>query len=254
MEKWEPLNMELRSWAIAQILRLEQTSSSALRGILRMFKPDSKTLGHQSSALSFKSKADLLFDLEEIDKTEYNHLIKLMEMRNQFAHNPEAISFTSFDSINKEINSYLLKHCPSKFAAEQDLEKKLRLIFEHLFTLTAGKLLSIEIEYTNGIRKEMRKHVNDIVVENLDSIWQKALERNKKKMEKIPGLALIINKESDLDYFYDDFRASMSEFTIEELKKMEGNLKSIFRQKETVEETLERIKEDKANDKRAETE
>jgi hypothetical protein len=101
MQQWKPLNMKLRSSVIGQVLRLEQTSSSALKAILRLFKEQSKTLGNTSSALSFKSKIDLLLDLEEISKTEYSHLLKLMEIRNQFAHNPNAISFISFQTINK---------------------------------------------------------------------------------------------------------------------------------------------------------
>lgn len=106
--------MELRSWVISQMLRLEQASSDLIRAIIRLFNENSKTLGNQSSALSFKAKVDLLFDLEEIDKTEYNHLVKLMEIRNQFAHNPNAISFESFDDINADINKYLLKYRPEK--------------------------------------------------------------------------------------------------------------------------------------------
>src|ERR1700733_14383622 len=98
MEQWEPQNMALRSAVISKVLRLEQTSSSALRAVFRMFKQDSKTLGNSSSALPFKSKIDLLYDLEELDKIEYTHLLKLMEVRNQFAHNPNAVSFRSFES------------------------------------------------------------------------------------------------------------------------------------------------------------
>ncbi|HOH23426.1 MAG TPA: hypothetical protein PLH70_07995 [Bacteroidales bacterium] len=109
MKKWELLNMELRSWDIGQALRLEQTSNNLMRAILRMCKENPKILGNQSSALSFKSKNDLLCDIEEIDSTEYSHLLKMMEIRNQFSHNPNAISFESLDEINPQINKYLEK-------------------------------------------------------------------------------------------------------------------------------------------------
>lgn len=82
MEKWKPLNMEIRSWAISRVLGSEQASSSALKAIFRMFKHDPKTLGNKSSVLSLKAKIDLLHDLEEINKVEYNHFQKLMEVRN----------------------------------------------------------------------------------------------------------------------------------------------------------------------------
>ena len=92
MEELKSLNMELRSFVIGNVLRLEQTSTDALRAILRMFNENSKTLGNQSSAFSFKTKIDLLCDLGELEKTHYSHLLKLMEIRNQFAHNIKASS------------------------------------------------------------------------------------------------------------------------------------------------------------------
>lgn len=103
MKKWESLNMELRNWVIAHALRLEQASSDALCEILRVYDHDSRTLGNQSKyALSFKTKIDLLYDLGEIDKPMYPHLIKLMEIRNQFAHNPTVISFVSPTNQSQE--------------------------------------------------------------------------------------------------------------------------------------------------------
>jgi hypothetical protein len=234
MEKWQPLNMKLRSWAISHVLRLEQTSSSALRAILRMFKSDSKTLGNQSSALPFKSKIDLLFDLEEITKTEYSHLLKLMEIRNQFAHNPNATSFSELDKINPDISKYLLKHCPADIEEELDLEKKLKSIFVELFKQTACKLLSIEIEYTSGIHKEMRRFINDKIVENIDHIWTTAIERNKERKSRIPRLYLLGYDENEVEEFYSDFRISLNEFSLKELKEIEGKEATILKQKEGI--------------------
>lgn len=244
MEKWKPLNMELRSWAISHVLRLEQTSSSALRAILRMFKTDSKTLGNQSSALPFKSKIDLLLDLEEITKTEYSHLLKLMEIRNQFAHNPNATSFTEFDNINEDINKYLLKHCPADLVAEEDLENKLKSIFVELFKQTAGKLLSIEIEYRGGIHKEMRRYINDKIVENIDYIWTTAIDRNKERKSEIPRLYLLGSDENEVEEFYSDFKISLSEYSLKELRELEGKETTIFKQKETIEEQVKKLKLD----------
>ncbi|MBE9467496.1 MAG: hypothetical protein IMY72_04125 [Bacteroidetes bacterium] len=240
MERWKPLNMELRSWVISNALRLEQTSSSALRVILRMFKTDSKTLGNQSSALSFKSKIDLLLDLEEIDKKEYSHLLKIMEIRNQFAHNPNAVSFLELDNINPDINKYLLKHSPDDLKGEEKSEQKLKAIFSELFKQTAGKLLSIEVDYTQGIQKQMRQHINDSVVENIEEIWQSALERNKQNKAETPRLLLMSGDETKLERFYSDFKISLSEYKIGEVDKLEGQEATIFKQKETFEERLKK--------------
>ncbi len=248
MEKWEPLNMELRSWVISQVLRLEQTSSSLMRAILRMFKENPKTLGNQSSALSFKSKIDLLYDLEEIDKTEYKHLLKMMEIRNQFAHNPNAISFESLDQINPQINKYLENQEIEGIDKQGTREDKLKLIFSEIFKRCAGKLLVTEIEYTRGLEKDIRKHINDRVIENLERIWKKAIQKHLTSELATPSLFFMNSIEKQIESFYLDFRIAMGEFTESELKKIEGNnLFQVFKQKETTEETLAKMKNAKNN-------
>lgn len=245
MEKWQPLNMEIRSWAISHLLRLEQTSSSLMRAILRMFAEKSKTLGNQSSALSFKSKIDLLYDLEEIDKDDYNHLLKLMEVRNQFAHNPNAVSFESFDEINPDINKYLEKNIPQEIDKDTDRETKLKAAFSGMFTKVAGRLLVLEIEYTQGITKDIQKHVNHKVVENIDSIWQDALERSKADKVVSPIQYMMKGNTNQLDVLYSSFKLSMGEFALKEMKELQGpKLKEIFKPKETTEEMVKRFNRD----------
>ena len=246
MEKWEPLNMELRSWVLSQVLRLEQTSSSLIRAILRMFKENPKTLGSQSSALSFKSKIDLLYDLEEIDKTEYNHMLKMMEIRNQFAHNPNATSFESLDEINPQINKYLEKIEVEGIEEQEAREGKLKLIFSEIFKRCSGKLLVTEIEYTRGLGKEIRKYVNDIVVQNLDEIWTTAVQKYLTSELSTPFLFFMNSPEKQIENFYLDFRIAMGEFSQAELEKIEGDkLKTVFKQKETMTEAIEKAKKEK---------
>lgn len=249
MEKWKPLNMEVRSWVISHVLRLEQTSSSLMRAILRMFNENSKTLGNQSSSLSFKSKIDLLYDLEEIDKTYYNDLLKLMEIRNQFAHNPSAISFEELDNINPDINKYLEKNIPDEIPADSDRETKLKGTFIHLFKKTAGRLLVLEIEYTKGIEKDILKHVNHQIVENLDQIWTSALEKQKEQNTSTPIQYMLLGNPDQLEHFYSNFKLSMSEFTLKELDKIGGDkLKQVFKQKETTEESIAKIEKEKSKE------
>lgn len=222
MGKWKHLNMELRSWVIGHVLRLEQTSSSAIKSLLRMAKEKPKTLGNQSSALSFKSKVDLLYDLDEIDKEEYNHLLKLMEIRNQFAHNSDAVSFESLDDINPQINKYLEKNAPDNIDHEQNREKKLQQIFSELFKITVAKLMIIEFEYKKGIKDEIRKHVNDKIVENINEIWKSALEKRKENQQSTPLLILMSGDQDHIGQFEMDFKLSLSEFAQKELDKLEG--------------------------------
>lgn len=238
--------MELRSWVISQVLRLEQTSSSLMRAILRMFKENPKTLGNQSSALSFKSKIDLLYDIEEIDSTEYNHLLKMMEIRNQFAHNPNAVSFESLDEINPQINKYLEKFQFDGIEKYENREEKLKFIFSEIFKRCAGKLLVTEIEYTKGLEKDIRKHINDAVVESLDEIWANAVKRHLTGDLSTPSLFFMNSPEKQIENFYLDFRIAMSEFSQSELSKIEGdNLKKVFKPKVTTEEAIQKLQKNK---------
>ena len=249
MEQWQPLNMEIRSWTISHVLRLEQTSSSLMRAILRMFKEDSKTLGNQSSALSFSAKIDLLYDLEELDSEDYNHLRKLMEIRNQFAHNHNAVSFESFDEINPGINKYLEKNIPAEIDKGADRETKLKAAFSAMFTKVAGTLLVLEIEYTKGITKELQKHVNHKVIENIDSIWQSALERTKADKVFSPIQYTMTGSTNELDMLYSSLKLSIGEFAVKEMDSLKGEeFKRVFKQKETTAEMLARIEREEKDE------
>lgn len=244
MEKWTSLNMELRSFVISRVLRLEQTSSSLMKTILRLFKDDLKTLGNKSSALSFKSKIDLLYDLEEIDKTYYNHLLKLMEIRNQFAHNHNAVSFESLDEINPDIIKYLTKFQDDNLDEKLTREDKLKITFNKLFELTCGRLLALEIEYLDGVQEEYKSHINNKAIENIDTIWESAYQMNQEKTAE-KGLAIIPTSfHDDLEFFKLAFKVKLSEFILNEVEQIKDNKKEIFRKKLPVEEKLRRLEEE----------
>jgi hypothetical protein len=242
MEKWVSLNMGVRSFVIELTLRLEQTSSSLIRTILRLFNDDLKTLGDKSSALSFKSKIDLLLDLEEIDKTDYNHLMKIMEIRNQFAHNHKAISFESLDEINPEINKYLNKFKPDESPEELPREELLRLSFRKIFEKVCGKLLVSEIEFINGIQEEFKTYINNKIVENIEQIWNDAYESNKEKFRNI--LVPQNSFEEDLQLFKSVFKLRMYEYFKTELDRIELEKENVFKKKISVEEKLTILKKE----------
>ena len=129
MQGNQDLNMSLRSQVIEQVLILEKQSKELLRIIFRIFEHKTKTLGNTSNAISLKTKIDFLRDLQDIDDEEYKAFIKLMEIRNQFAHNAEAVSFLSLDSINIELNQFLKKQHPKLFEENSDTEFLLKNAF-----------------------------------------------------------------------------------------------------------------------------
>lgn len=81
------MNIELRKDILAKSLTLEDALNILLAILFRFSKNTSKTLGHTSSSLSFKTKADLLYDLGRLNDQQYKALIIFMEIRNQLIHN-----------------------------------------------------------------------------------------------------------------------------------------------------------------------
>jgi hypothetical protein len=167
-----------------------------------------------------------------------------MEIRNQFAHNPNAISLRCFEEINKDIYKYLLRHAPGELQKE-DIETQLLAAFNELFKITAGNLLAIEIEYGNGLRKQLRQHVNDAVVENLDQIWRQAMDKMKGEQIPVYQFLSLTTDEETLDSFYNYFRIAMHEFGSEVLSKVDIEKKDIFKTKEHFKETLARVRKEK---------
>ncbi|TDN93387.1 hypothetical protein DET49_104113 [Salegentibacter sp. 24] len=95
------MNIKLKSEILEKSIHIESYLSQILMRLLDIENLNNKTFGTKGSALSFKSKADLLYDIKKIDKNLYNDLILFMEIRNQFIHN---LDTNSFETVNSRIN------------------------------------------------------------------------------------------------------------------------------------------------------
>lgn len=242
MKKWEPLNMSLRSKVIGQVIRLEQMSSSVLKVIFRMAKNDSKTLNNGSSSLTFKTKIDVLLDLEEINNEEYKNLIKLMEIRNQFAHNPYASSFESLDQFLPGIKNYLLKSYSSEI--NSDSETELKKSFEKIYEISLLKLYTIELEYTKGIEIDINRHINNLLYENLDILWERAKSEYLEKKIEFPKYPKFNNDITTLNTFQLAFKEKISDFRINKLSITgEDYFKNVFSRKKLLSDLIKDIKE-----------
>lgn len=83
-----------RCIVIELAVNLERSISVFLVYMLDITLENSKTLGNKSTALSFKTKVDLLTDMSIIDKEYATKLEHFAMIRNQFAHNADATDFT----------------------------------------------------------------------------------------------------------------------------------------------------------------
>ncbi|MBP6565713.1 MAG: hypothetical protein KA270_01030, partial [Saprospiraceae bacterium] len=65
--KSKNFNIILRGKVLEKALILEELTSDIIKLILRIVWDETKTLGNQSTSLSFKNKTDLLFDLQDLN-------------------------------------------------------------------------------------------------------------------------------------------------------------------------------------------
>lgn len=158
------MNLELRTDVLSKSLDIENRLSDIIKQIIHVPKPETKTLGNQSSALSFKTKADLLYDLDRIDKEDYNLLLLFMEIRNQFIHNIEADSFSkTFEIIGNDRRNRLLKVDPevadlySKYEKEDTLKGDLERILKLGFGRLHEKLVALIVKQMERIIEDLKK-------------------------------------------------------------------------------------------------
>ncbi|MFN7120342.1 MAG: hypothetical protein ACK4TA_26380 [Saprospiraceae bacterium] len=113
------MNLELRSQILANALIIEGELKEIIKILLNVDRIDSKSLGYRQSALSAQTKVDLLFDIDEISKDEYNSFKLFFEIRNQFIHNLDSESFeivlNRIDGKNR-----LLKYSNNDFSNSEE--------------------------------------------------------------------------------------------------------------------------------------
>lgn len=119
------MEVSIRSFVLQASITVEAYISQLLSELLEINnRKESRTLGNKSSALSFKTKVDLLIDIGALDPEFIRYFQKFMEIRNQFIHNFEANSYEAcFVAINEYPKGFLL----SKFPASESLPVEIRL-------------------------------------------------------------------------------------------------------------------------------
>lgn len=206
------MNVECRIKILSKSLEIEDGLSNILKEIIKVPKVDTKTLGNQSSSLSFKTKADLLYDLDRITKDEYNRLILFMEIRNQFIHNIHANSFTKvFEILGNNRKNNLLK-LNDELTELHDLvkeEKDKEKILEFCFDFLSIKLLETIISNREQIIKNFE---NEREQENLSRISNISMDMLNYVQETIDEFGDIWTKELEKSGVRTDFKDLMSSY------------------------------------------
>lgn len=235
MQDIQDLNMNLRSQIIESVLIIEKQSKDLLKLIFRLFNHKTKTLGNSSSSISLKTKIDFLYDFGDISNEEYSEFIKLMEIRNQFAHNAEAVSFLALDSFNPELNKFLRNKHMSLFGSNGDAELTIKSAFLVSAQNCQSKLSRLTAEYQNGLKSEVKKHYTyqsiDGVIDIFENLYTNYKETNvevkKLNERKMEGIS---------EKFLKDFKMALmneSEFQIENPTE---EIKEVFIKKVPIED------------------
>jgi len=148
----EKSNQSLRELVIEASITIEEFISVTLGYILNIHWKTSKSLGYQSSSLSFHQKIQLFQDLKGIDKDMIKKLDYIMIIRNKFAHVGEVETFNDFFKIVKDgakIRNDLNKWYSAPYADEHD----------DLYQFFFIKLIGDVLNYINSIAK---KHGQDL--------------------------------------------------------------------------------------------
>ena len=198
MHKENDYNQPLRSQILICSIREEEAAADAVRYLLRTVRPNSKTLGNKSSSLSFKNKIDLFYDIEDLSVEDYNNLIKFMEIRNQFIHNPSCSSFTDLAKEAPETIKFLQNKFSNKITAA---EESYIQSFKDLFMGTLAKLLILKIEYRNGYSEELLRFINAKAIDNFSDIYKAAIQSWKET--KQPTQNEFANSEQAIKGFED---------------------------------------------------
>jgi len=192
------MNKEILIDVIERSLVIEDMLSQILKTLLEIENVESKTLSHKTSALSFMSKVDLLYDIERINIDSYNLLRMFGEIRNQFMHNKDADTFSVvLERINKK--SSLLKinaDITNYFKNAVELDEK-----ERIYELAFHKL-SIDIKtILEDTHKQIFKEKIDNAKKALKALEKENLERFMKLLYK------------SIEEFSDSFSQKMKETT-----------------------------------------
>lgn len=232
MTESEKLNMRLRSYVLEHSIRLEGISASIVKSLLRILKDKTKTLSNKSSSLSFKNKIDLLHDLGDIDDLDYNHLIKFMEIRNQFAHNHECSSFVLLQESNPEITKYL----NTKFQNEEsNPEKSLHLSYNKLFEKCLLKLILLEKEYDSGLELDFYKYIDHEIMDRIDTIFSEAIINWQEFNAAIGPSIRPIPKQDHIDNFIICLRTVISKNRTKIFDELSGSMDKAFQRKIPIE-------------------
>ena len=219
MSKTKDYNSDLRSNILISSIRVEEATSIALKSLLRTVKKSSKTLDNKSSSLSFKNKIDLLYDIDDLNKKEYNYCLRFSEIRNQFIHNPKCNSFNDLKAENNNLINFIKKEFPNEIEPE---EYSIQKSFISLWKIVLGKMLVLNLEYRKGSQDELTRYINSETHNKFNEIYKSATQKWMKNRTVSPIILSGFTKDNsknEIEIFESYLRL---EFASEQIKILDS--------------------------------
>ncbi|MCK5590517.1 MAG: hypothetical protein KAI72_01055 [Candidatus Pacebacteria bacterium] len=162
------INLEKRSKILEYALNIEYEINTLLLIYLGIYEKSSTKLFGNKAGISFKTKIDLLFDIDVLSKEEHASLELLMNIRNKFLHDIHCNSFLTileqFDNgIKNRFRKYLDKECQIENEESYD-NACLNLYIENI------KIVLDKVKKKKSNIKERADFVNALFQRNIRTI------------------------------------------------------------------------------------
>jgi hypothetical protein len=160
-----------RALVIELSVKTEEAVNQVLAKLLGIQPEQSKSFGSSSQALSFNAKANLLLDLNQLDKIQREKFQIFMEIRNKFAH---LSAVDSFEKCFAQTGNY--KRLKKLFDVDEDgesLEKDMETMF---------CVLSIDISGT--LKTIIENLYKDMAVKYTQRKWTETIREKREDYKK----------------------------------------------------------------------
>lgn len=206
------MNIELRKTILEQSLSIENWLSKIIVSLIHIKKDAPKTLGTKSSAFSFKNKVDLLYDLDRIDKEDYNLFILFMEIRNQLIHNIEIDTLEKALTVIQKKQPFLNLDIESRNAYELSQHEQLK----ERFLLTILYKLDIKLN-------KITTKIYEVLIDELEMEKQQLIKSS--SFDKYSSIVDLL--QECITEFTDKFATNFDSDTKNQ-KEMKDIINSLF--------------------------
>jgi len=157
-------NLSPRAFVVEMSVKIEHLLNLIMAQLLGVKHENTRSFGNSSQALSFNAKANLLLDLNYLDKENRLKFQIFMEIRNKFAH---VYSIDTFEKCFIQTKNY--NQLKKLFGIDEDgesLEKDMKYLFISLsmdIALTLNKLKD-RIRSETAVKYTQRRFIEAIKI------------------------------------------------------------------------------------------